>query len=120
MIKEFKTEDKRLKSFKKVIIGLAIAATVTSGVYIGEYYLNADIDLVCEKVTGYEYDQLIPELKENIKKIANKQEIDYCQIAAWTAMANRELKKCSPFQIQNMTTENYINKVSNLIEKCKD
>jgi len=112
MTTELKTETARVSPFKKAIVGLTIAATVSGISFTGEYYLDPDINIYTEKLTGYEYSQLKTELVANVK---NKKEMSYKDVAMWIDIFNKEIagEKC---KLQNITSENLVESLNNIIE----
>jgi len=75
------------------MIGITILLA-TAGM-TGEYYLNPDIDLMGQKYTGYEYEQIKTQIGELASKNDENNTISYEQMKLYIEVLNKEKNKCN-------------------------
>ena len=84
------TTSERVDKIKKILAKAGIAAIASVGLLGGEYCINPDIELVSNKYTGYEYDQI----RKEIGELGSKDNLTYEQLKVYVEVLNKEKDKC--------------------------
>lgn len=85
-----KTIKERVEKLKKFIAGVGLVVIASAGALTGDYYLTEDIDLMGEKFTKNEYNQI----KKEIGKKGSEDNLDYNGLQLYVAVLNIEKEKC--------------------------
>lgn len=102
---------------KKIIQGTTLTVLTAVAGATGDYYVNPRVDLIVEKVTPYEYDQIKPELIEKVdKKEVEKTTLKEKQM--WVGSLKEEARKCrGKVQFKGINNENSIEKLNEFLKE---
>lgn len=98
----------------RILAASGIVISLAAGGAAGDYYLNPSIDLGAVKVTEYEYQQIKPELVDQIKQMSFEDPLTLEQRTMWISAVDRELHECGPVRLD--PSQDIVTQLNDILE----